>query len=245
MSIYNTNFITRFVRYSFEKVIDNTQNKDAVLLDLGCGVMPFRKIYSKYFSKTVAGDYERRLDDENIVVLDAQNLPFTDNSFNCILLTEVLEHLPEPDRCISEISRVMRDNGKLILTVPFLHHLHEIPYDHFRYTEFQLEKMLNKNGFKINVFKRRGNFFLINFSYLEYFIFLIITALKKIYILFPVYYLLNLLFVAFFTVIYDLIIAFQFSGKISISIGEKLIGRNTLNIFPMGYCLVAEKIKNE
>jgi len=242
MSVYNTNFIRRFVEHSFEKLIAPATNfGNSSILDLGCGTKPFKDIYQKLFSKTVAGDYDRRINDETIIILDAHNLPFENNAFDCVILTEVLEHLSEPEKCVSEIARVTKDGGNLILTVPFLHQLHEIPYDHFRFTEFQLDKLLTAHGFAIRLFKRRGNLFILQLSFLEFIISLIITALKKTYILWPLSLLLKWIFFGFFSMIYYLIIETQFIHKDQTAIGKNLNGKNIFNIFPMGYCLVAEK----
>jgi len=49
---------------------------------------------------------------------DAENLPFRDGSFDMIVCTEVLEHLPNPSQAITEISRCLAKDGVLIGSVP-------------------------------------------------------------------------------------------------------------------------------
>ena len=52
-----------------------------------------------------------------------QSLPFKDNSFDIVVMAEVLEHLPYPTITLSEISRVLKKNGHFIGNVPLAYHL--------------------------------------------------------------------------------------------------------------------------
>ncbi|MBR9825861.1 MAG: class I SAM-dependent methyltransferase [Alphaproteobacteria bacterium] len=49
---------------------------------------------------------------------DAQRLPFPDNSFDRIICSEVLEHVPDPDQVLSEISRILKPGGLFAASVP-------------------------------------------------------------------------------------------------------------------------------
>ncbi|MDB4822431.1 class I SAM-dependent methyltransferase [Candidatus Pseudothioglobus singularis] len=52
-----------------------------------------------------------------------QSLPFKDNSFDVVLMAEVLEHLPYPNITLSEIKRVLKKNGEFIGNLPLAYHL--------------------------------------------------------------------------------------------------------------------------
>ena len=52
-----------------------------------------------------------------------QSLPFEDNSFDVVVMAEVLEHLPYPNITLSEIRRVLKTNGKFIGNLPLAYHL--------------------------------------------------------------------------------------------------------------------------
>jgi SAM-dependent methyltransferase len=69
--------------------------------------------------------------------------------YDTILCSEVLEHVPRPDDTLSELHRVLRPEGNLILSVPFLSRLHEEPYDYFRFTEHGLKTLLARHGFTV------------------------------------------------------------------------------------------------
>jgi methionine biosynthesis protein MetW len=55
-------------------------------------------------------------------IADAGKLPFAADSFDVAVCIEVLEHLLEPQLAVSEIRRVLRPGGRLILTVPNVAH---------------------------------------------------------------------------------------------------------------------------
>lgn len=76
-------------------------------------------------------------------------LPFEDSEFDTVLLTDVLEHIPEPLHAMTEIARVLRPGGKLILSVPFFYWIHEEPHDYYRYTKFALERFCDLSGLNV------------------------------------------------------------------------------------------------
>ncbi|MCK5877904.1 MAG: methyltransferase domain-containing protein, partial [Candidatus Marithrix sp.] len=70
-------------------------------------------------------------------------------SMDTILLLDVLEHLPHPENCISEIHRVLKPTGILILQVPFMYPIHGAPLDFHRWTQYGLKQLVQKYGFTI------------------------------------------------------------------------------------------------
>jgi SAM-dependent methyltransferase len=136
------------------------------LLDVGCGKMPYRQYIfenskiRKYDGLDIEGAL---LYDEAIkpdYYWDGQDMPFENQSYDCILLTEVLEHCPYPDILLRECFRVLRPDGMIFLTVPFLWNLHEVPHDEYRYTPFSLERHLRDTGFKNIEIKASGGWHL-------------------------------------------------------------------------------------
>ncbi len=119
------------------------------ILDAGAGEC----VYKKYFShcQYVAVDAAVGDADWDYSHLDfvapLDKLPFEAKEFDAILCTEVIEHLDDPLRCLSEMSRVLKDGGVLMVTVPFFHHEHQTPYDFFRYTSYGLKVLLERAGF--------------------------------------------------------------------------------------------------
>ena len=70
----------------------------------------------------ISMSYLKRAQDAGIqaefIRIDAHMLPFENGTFDCVVLTEVLEHVFSPCRVLEEISRVMKKNGLLILSMP-------------------------------------------------------------------------------------------------------------------------------
>lgn len=80
---------------------------------------------------------------------DAAGLPFLDASVDTVLLFEVLEHLPRPGPSLAEIRRVLRADGVLLASVPFLYPIHDAPHDYQRYTLHGLEQVLAQSGMEM------------------------------------------------------------------------------------------------
>lgn len=78
------------------------------------------------------------------LVADATALPFPDNSFDLLLCFETLEHCDEPWKVVSEIERVCKPKGVIILSSQQNFPLHMHPSDYFRYTPYGLASLLKQ-----------------------------------------------------------------------------------------------------
>jgi SAM-dependent methyltransferase len=76
------------------------------------------------------------------VVGDARIMPFSDASMDVVLITQVLEHIPDPIAVIDEIRRVLKPGGTLLLSVPSIFPQHGSPGDYWRYMPQGLEWIL-------------------------------------------------------------------------------------------------------
>jgi len=75
-------------------------------------------------------------------VEDVENLTLPDGFAGTLLILETLEHLSDPTRAIAECRRVLRDDGLLILSVPFSYRLHGFPTDYWRFTASGVHRLL-------------------------------------------------------------------------------------------------------
>jgi len=115
------------------------------VLDVGAGSAPFaHRLQARWY---VALERETRF--RPAVVGSADLLPFAEECFQGAICTEVLEHLPDPRRCLREIHRVLAPGGHLYLTAPMLWSLHYEPHDYFRFTGHGLRFLVEEAGLEV------------------------------------------------------------------------------------------------
>jgi SAM-dependent methyltransferase len=93
------------------------------------------------------------------VIGSADTMPFKDNEFDAVLSTQVFEHLEYPEKATTEIFRVLKLGGHVLITVPQWNELHEEPHDYWRYTCFGLKALFERNGFSVVAYEQCGGFF--------------------------------------------------------------------------------------
>ena len=131
------------------------------ILDIGCGTKPYKNyLNGSYVGLEVADKNanNKNLDTE-ILFFDGKDFPFESNSIDSILCTQVLEHVENPIFFFSEIKRILKKDGLLLLTVPFVWAEHDTPNDFNRFTIFGLKKLLMENKFDVIEHKKIGNNF--------------------------------------------------------------------------------------
>lgn len=90
-------------------------------------------------------------------VCDIVNIPVPDESFDMVLCTEVLEHVPRPIETIKELARVLSDNGTLLLTAPLSSGIHQQPYHFYGgYSPHFYRKFMPEFGLEIKEIKPVG-----------------------------------------------------------------------------------------
>ena len=129
------------------------------LLDVGCGSMPYRAAVLDTGASYTGLDIEARTNGVEFIGSATDMHLVADASFDTVLCSEVLEHVAEPRVALAEMARVLRNDGKVILTVPFLGRLHEEPYDYYRYTEHGIRALLADSGFAVESMETTGSVF--------------------------------------------------------------------------------------
>ncbi|GAB1422210.1 hypothetical protein MASR2M15_24260 [Anaerolineales bacterium] len=92
------------------------------------------------------------------VQCDAAYPPFRNASFDVIICGELLEHVYDPRPIVQECYRLLKPNGKFILTVPFLYRVHGDPSDYGRYTAHYWQRALSEAGFENIQIENQGGF---------------------------------------------------------------------------------------
>lgn len=123
------------------------------VLDLGSGGAPYSDLFAHH--GYVTADLVARAD----VRCDATYLPFAAATFDLVVCTEVLEHVPDPDTTVREIGRVLSEGGQAVVTTPLTWGVHE-SRDFHRWTEAGLRQLLERNGLSVSVVRPRGGILL-------------------------------------------------------------------------------------
>lgn len=125
------------------------------LLDVGCGSKPYKHLFAveRYDGLEYVGDRLGRKEHAEYVY-DGHRFPFRNAEYDHVLCNQVLEHVFNPDEFLQEIARVLKPNGELLLTVPFVWDEHEQPIDCARYTSFGLKELLSRHGLEVIEFRK-------------------------------------------------------------------------------------------
>jgi SAM-dependent methyltransferase len=136
-------------------IAESASHAHGTLLDIGCGSKPYKKVFAPFVDEHLGLEYSPesvyRGCEANFFG-DAMKLPLADNSIDTILCTEVLEHLPNPEKAIAEFARILRPNGTIITTAPFFYPIHDT-WDFFRYTHDGLANLMKQQGLEVELIK--------------------------------------------------------------------------------------------
>ncbi len=135
-----------------------------LVLELGAGIHDysvFATSCDEYIRSDFYGDNAT-----NRIAIDATNINFPDNKFDSIVCMSALEHIEDFEKVLSEINRILKPGGKLLLNVPWLFPFHGAPNDFYRFSSSALHNKLC-NDYDIEVFQSVGNFWLSQAVFLQ------------------------------------------------------------------------------
>lgn len=141
-------FLSRFYLYKKIKILSKHIN--GTVLDLGCGEKPYQNLFNseKYIGLEINGANVNK-EDINLYYYDGKKIPFEDSTFDSVVSFETFEHIFDIENTILEIKRVLKDKGKLLISIPFGWNEHMQPQDFARYTSFAIKYLLTCKKFKI------------------------------------------------------------------------------------------------
>jgi SAM-dependent methyltransferase len=140
------------------------------LLDIGAGTKPYAPVYQEFFRECTSVDvpYSPHGLSAIDVVGSADDLPFSDDSFDCVICTEVLEHCVDPAAALREMGRVLKPGGHAFVTTPFLVPEHEMPHDYYRYTSSALRSLAHGAGLSVVSIRPKGEYTAVAFGNLMF-----------------------------------------------------------------------------
>ena len=136
------------------------------VLDVGAGTGPYRSLFTHCQYQTQDfGQYDGFKGPEGQYstidyVCDITSIPVADATFDAVLCTEVLEHVPRPIEALREMVRITKPGGRLFLTAPLGSGLHQEPYHFYGgYTDHWYRNFLTEFGCDVVSIEPNHGFF--------------------------------------------------------------------------------------
>jgi SAM-dependent methyltransferase len=136
---------------------------DGDVLDFGCGSKPYEALFKNaksYVGLELQFSGHNHQDSNVDYYYKGERLPFADNSFDCVVCFEVLEHVFNVDDILIELSRVLKPKGHFLVTLPFVWEEHEVPYDFARYSSYGIRHLLSRHNFNVIELTKSGTYVL-------------------------------------------------------------------------------------
>lgn len=112
-----------------QAIIHKVPSDAQLILDVGCGNGWVAKHFTPKGKKVISMDIspanpvkalkEYPNEDHAAVIADVYHLPFKKNSIDCIIASEVMEHVVDPKLFISNLVSILKPGGKLVITTPY------------------------------------------------------------------------------------------------------------------------------
>ena len=121
---------------------------DALVLDAGAGDGAYRGHFARHrYESADFAQVDKPYDADITYLGDLAALPIDDDRFDLVLMTQVLEHLPDPLAVLRELRRVLKPGSQIWASCPLFYEEHEQPYDFYRYTQFGLRHLFERAGY--------------------------------------------------------------------------------------------------
>lgn len=140
----------------------------SLVLDVGAGTCPYRNDFSH--CRYISHDFKKYDGAEKLggtdtygqidIVSEITAIPLGDETVDCVLCTEVLEHVPEPAAALREMARILKPGGRLLLTAPLSSGLHQLPYHYYGgFTPEWYRHFFPQAGLDLREITSNGGFF--------------------------------------------------------------------------------------
>lgn len=154
VSLFGENWLIG--RYLLPVLKARGKDEHGVVLDLACGASPFREFFPN------AARY-MRMDlvpaDEGVIACDMRQIPLQSQSVDLVLVCQALPDVPHPGEVLSEIARVLRPGGTLIVFETMAYPEHDAPHDYYRLMPGGLEVLGADAGLRMRECIRLGGLF--------------------------------------------------------------------------------------
>jgi SAM-dependent methyltransferase len=130
----------------------------SVILDGGAGKKPYKDLFREhtYHSCDMPGGFYPNTHDFECFL---NKIPVPDQSYDAVVLTQVLEHTPNPGEVLLEINRILKPDGRLLISVPLNAPLHGEPWHFFHFTHYGIFELSEQTGFTVRDCEKLGGSF--------------------------------------------------------------------------------------
>ena len=131
--------LLRILLHDLERVLPTLVPPGGLVLDVYCGAKPYVDLLPAG-SRCIGLDVKDTFGMADVVTTDF--LPFTDSSFDGVMSTQAFYYTPDPVHAVSELRRVLRPGGRIVLTVNFVYPYARDTIEH-RWTEANLRRLFD------------------------------------------------------------------------------------------------------
>ncbi len=138
-----------------------------LVIDLGCGMKPYAEWLGRpgrrWIGLDLPSSFTGKPKADAFSFADAT--PIRSGVADCVISTQVVEHVPRPWAVFAEAARMLKPGGSFIVTAPQSQWLHEEPHDYYRYTKYGLMELAKQAGLTpVRVAPIGGAFALLGFQ---------------------------------------------------------------------------------
>jgi SAM-dependent methyltransferase len=145
--------IPEFLREEAARLPDRAR-----VLDAGAGTRPYAEIFHRqqYESCDMPGGFYEQ---KHTFECWLHEIPQPDNTYDAVILTQVLEHVPDPAAVLRELRRILKPGGRILLSVPLSGPLHGEPWHFFQFTHHGLAVLAQKTDLQFASCEKIGGAF--------------------------------------------------------------------------------------
>ncbi len=125
------------------------------LIDIGCGTKPYETLFAPFIKSYFGVDHPVTAEvnyggqTKADLYADCTDTKLESSTFDTLLSTQVMEHIFDTKKYVSECYRLLKKGGIGIFTIPFLWQSHAEPYDFYRFTKYSIEQHFKEQDFEI------------------------------------------------------------------------------------------------
>jgi SAM-dependent methyltransferase len=121
-------------------LLQNEKKSLGVVLDVGSKEAPYKNKIR--YNKLLTLDIDKKVNPD--ICSDVHKIRWKSNYFDTIFVTNVLEHLYDPQRAIDQFYRILKPNGYVVASTPFFYAYHPDPMDYYRFSQDSLVYLFKK-----------------------------------------------------------------------------------------------------